>query len=319
METLVEKAKLPRRKNTRRRNHMIFYVCVVALPLLQFCICYIYVNLNSFILAFQQYGVKQGELGFNVTFAKFENFKEAWSLINERWFMFGNSLRLFFWVTIVGFTLALLFSFYIYKKYPLGEFFRVILFMPKIISGVVFALLFKYIADDVFVKIMNDFLHQEVELGMLANSDTQLGAVLFYNVWIGFGINVLMFSGSMSGIDESIVESAQLDGTNLLQEFIHVTLPMIWPTFVSFLIINITGIFTDQMSLHSLYGNSSDPRLATFGYYLYVQSSRGELIPTSTDPSFSVLSSMGLMLTAVMMPLTLGVRRLLNKYGPSTD
>lgn len=298
---------------------MIFYACIVALPLLQFCICYIYVNLNSFILAFQKYSVKKGELGFLVEFAGFENFKEAWSLINQRWFMFGNSLRLFFWVTIVGFTLALLFSFYIYKKYPFGEFFRVVLFMPKIISGVVFALLFKYMADDVFVKIMNDYLNVKTELGLLANPDTQLSAVLFYSVWIGFGVNVLMFSGSMSGIDESIVESAQLDGTTLLQEFIYITIPMIWPTFVSFLVINITAIFTDQMHLHQLYGNSSDPKLATFGYYLYVQSSRGELIPTGTDPSFSVLSCMGLMLTAVMMPLTLGIRRLLNKYGPSTD
>ena len=307
-----------RRFNQRKRNQWIFFTCLVALPIIQFCICYIYVNLNSFILAFQHYEYAEGSLGFEITFAKFANFQEGLKLLSERLYMFKHSLILFFWTTIIGLTLALLFSYYIYKKYPLSGLFRVVLFMPKILSGVVFCLLYQYIANDVYVYVAETLFKLKNVQGLLDNMDTKLGAVLFFTVWIGFGVNVLMFSGSMSGIDESIVESAQLDGANTIQEFIFITVPLIWPTFVSFLTINFTGIFTDQMHLHTLFGQNAN-ELATFGYYLYVQSNKGELISTDTTPSFSVLSAMGLMMTAIMLPLTLGLRKGLRKWGPSVD
>ena len=136
--------------------------------------------------------------------------------------MFKNSLLLFFFTTIIGLTLALIFSYYIYKKYPMGEFFRVILFMPKILSGVVFCVLFRYITTDVWGIIAQKWFNIET-IGLLYEEKTQLGTMLFFSVWIGFGVNVLMFSGAMSGIDEAIVESAQLDGTNTVQEFIFIT------------------------------------------------------------------------------------------------
>lgn len=303
----------------RETKRMIFFAMLVILPIIQFSICYIYVNLNSFLLAFKSYSFnKTGAGGYIVEFAKFDNFKEALRLISERIYMFKNSIQLFFWTTVIGLTLALLFSYYIYKKYPLAGLFRVVLFIPKIMSGVVFCLLFKYLANDVYVYVADKVFNVET-LGILDEPSTRLGGMLFFSVWVGFGVNVLMFTGSMSGIDESIVESAQLDGANTVQEFIYITVPMIWPTFVSFLTVCLAGIFTDQMHLHTMYGSSAPGTLSTFGYYLYISSAKSELIPDSTSvPSFSVLSAMGLSMTAVMMPLVLGTRKALRKFGPST-
>ena len=44
-----------KRKKTRDVGELIFYCCLVALPLLQIAIFYVYVNLNSFIMSFQTY------------------------------------------------------------------------------------------------------------------------------------------------------------------------------------------------------------------------------------------------------------------------
>ena len=146
MDLTTENNRQPKRRmNYRKRNRNLFFAALVAWPILQFCICYVYVNFNSFVLAFKEYKTVDGALGFEITFARFENFRQAIDIISERTYMFGHSLKLFFWTTIVGLTLALLFSYYIYKKYPMGGLFRVILFMPKILSGVVFSLLFKYL------------------------------------------------------------------------------------------------------------------------------------------------------------------------------
>lgn len=307
-----------KRVNYRKIRRNLFFAALVTIPVLQFCICYIYVNLNSFVLAFQSYKMDDG---YVVTFAGFENFKAAFEIItNEAGLArFSNSLQLFFWTTCVGLTLALLFSYYIYKKYPMGELFRVVLFLPKIMSGVIFCMLYRYITNGVLNEIRVEWFGLEsISGGLLKQQDTALPAVIFLTVWIGFGVNVLMFSGSMSGIDESIVESAQLDGANAVQEFIFITVPMIWPTFVSFLTINFAGIFTDQMHLHTLYGvNTGVENLETFGYYLYVKSSVGDLI--DSDPTFPVLSAIGLCMTAVMLPSTILMRKGLRKFGPSVD
>ena len=307
-----------KRINYRKRKQNLFFASIVALPILQFCICYIYVNINSIILSFQHYEVAQEGLGFDVTFAGFENFKQAIALISERMYMFKNSLLLFFWTTIIGLTLALLFSYYIYKNYPMSGLFRLVLFMPKILSAVVFCLLYKYLANDVYKYVVETILHAGPAQGILDNQETQLSGMLFFSVWVSFGVSVLMFTGSMSGIDESIVESAQLDGTNTIQEFFYISVPLIWPTFISFLMIHIAGIFSDQMHLHTMFGLNGG-ELSTFGYYLYVQASKAELLATDKNPSFSVLSSMGVMITAIMMPTILGLRKVLRKYGPSVD
>ena len=310
-------AGVKKRINSRQIRRNVFFACLVILPVIQFCICYIYVNINSFVLAFQDYSIEIGGGGYVVKFAYLNNFKEAFNILVDYRVMFLNSLQLFFWTTIVGLTLALLFSYYIYKKYPMSEVFRVVLFLPKIMSGVIFCLLYKQITNGVYKYVMDALFDMKVQ-ALLYNQDTALGAVLFFTVWIGFGVNVLMFSGSMSGIDESIVESAQLDGANTIQEFIYITVPMIWPTFVSFLTINFAAIFTDQMHLHTFYGTSTGiQNLETFGYYLYVKSSQAELV--NSEPTFSVLAAMGLMMTAVMLPLTITLRKCLRKFGPSVD
>lgn len=319
----TENGKTVKRINYRKRNRSLFFAAIVALPVLQFCICYIYVNINSFILAFQNYAPPIGdELGFDITFAGFDNFKEALTLMSKRIHYLKNSLQLFFWTTIIGFTLALLFSYYIYKKYPMGGLFRVVLFIPKILSGVVFCALYKYLAGEVYVQVAQKWFGVESATTLIYNTnpDIQLGAVLFFSVWVSFGVNVLMFSGAMSGIDEAIVESAQLDGTNAVQEFLYITVPMIWPTFVSFLVINFSGLLTDQMHLHTFFGGNASDKISTFGYYLYLNSTNGELISFgSKTPVFSVQAAMGLIMTAIMLPLTLGLRKGLRKFGPSVD
>ena len=318
MVQTAENGGAAKRINYRKRKRLLFFAALVAFPIIQFSICYIYVNFNSFVLAFQHYEYAKEGLGFDVTWVGFDNFKESVSILAERTFMFKNSFLNFFWTVLVGLTLALTFSYYIYKKYPLSDLFRLVLFMPKILSGVVFCLLFKYLANDVYVYFMKTVMHVEEVTGLLDGMDTKLGAVLFFNVWIGFGVNVLMFTGSMSGIDESVVESAHLDGVNTVQEFIYITFPLIWPTFVSFFTISVAGFFTDQMGLHTLFGTAAND-LSTFGYYLYVNTAAGELIKDGSTPPFTVLSAMGLMMTAIMLPLVLGLRKGLRKYGPSTD
>lgn len=316
----MEKTEKKERKpfNQRKKKQAIFYYSMMILPVIQFCIFYIYANSNMIFLAFQKYQNKVGAIGYDVTFAGLDNFKTAFTYIKEHMYMITNALEAFLLCTLLAMVLAIFFSYYIYKKYPMHGLFRVILFMPQIISSVVFVLLFKYIVTDVYVYIMEKLTHEQV-LGLLDNLDTKKGTVYFYCVYMGFGVNVLLFGGAMSGINDSVVESAQLDGVNTLQEFWYITLPMIFPTIRSFLIIGISGIFTNQLSLHTFFGGDA-AGLSTIGYTIYIHSLSSNLIaPNANIMSFSELSAMGVMFSILLLVVLSGIKKLLNKFGPSVD
>ena len=299
-------------------RRMTFYIAVIALPVLQFCIFYIYLNFNSIIMSFQEYSLPQSGMGYDVTFSGFENFKVAWQTFTDSGYMLMNSLRLLLCELVIALPLAVLFSFYIYKKFFLSKFFRVMLFMPQIISSIIFVMLFKYITNEVYSQLVYS-ITGEMPLGLLVDTNTKLGAVLFYNIWISFGVNVMMFTGSMSNIDPSLVEAAKLDGANSFQEFRYITLPLIWPTFTTFVIIMLTGVFTNQMNLYTLF-QVNGAELSTFGYFLYLSSLSSDLIGSSSKYlSFPQLSALGLLLTCMTVPVVLVCRWAMKKFGPSAN
>lgn len=292
-----------------KRNRLLFYVIFMIFPVLHFSMFYVYVNLNNILLAFQTFKETAG--GYIGKFSGLDNFKTVIEMLSSgRGKMIVNSLLLFAVNMLVVTPLAIIFSYYIYKKFPCSGFFKLMLFLPRVVSSVVLVLLFQYIVEDVYVELF------KADYGLLTTNG--FAVVMFYNVWVGFGINIMMYSGSMSGINESISESAQLDGANIVQEFWYITLPMIFPTITTFIVVGITTLFTDQMGLYTFFGENAN--FETVGYFLLIQSKYSDLVSPYPDTlSYSQISAFGLMITAIILPLTLTLRHLLEKYGPSAD
>jgi ABC-type sugar transport system permease subunit len=306
---------------TLKKKRLVFYILMFSIPTLQFLIFYIYVNFNSIAMAFQRYTLNLDELGHTVTFAKLDNFVVAWRMFSKSGDMIINSLKLYACNLLVVTPLALLFSYYIAKKYACSRLFRVILYMPTIISGTVMAILYKYIATDVYIYFVKNITGESQVLGLLdGETGTLYATILFYNIWVGFGANVMLYTGTMSGIDQSIIESAQLDGVNNVQELLHIYIPLIYPTFITFIVTGITGIFTNQMGLYNFFGGSGT-KFDVFGYYLYRAANSSQLYPLAEGKglSYPELSALGLIITCILVPITLIVRRLMEKFGPSVD
>ena len=297
---------------TRNSKRNIYYFCIMALPILQFLIFYVYVNIDSVMMAFSSYEVALG--GYNRAFT-LGNFKEAFALLKARPALFGNSLIMFCVQMFISYPLALFFSNYIYKKWPASGFFKTILFMPQLISGLVYGIIYSFLVTDCYKFISGD------TLTLLDPNRENMArtTVIVFNVLMSFGVNVLLFSGSMSNINVSVVESAHLDGANNFQEFVYITLPAIYGTFVQLFIVTLSGIFTNQMGLMALY-QGKDNALSTIGYYMYLQTlwSPG-LTGDVGQILYPVLSAMGLILTLVVVPITLTTRKVLMKVGPSEN
>lgn len=141
---MKEKIKIP--VNRRKRGRLIFYVCVLAYPMLHYLIFYVGVNINSVFLAFQEYDPDLAVYGFTGfgNFGKFfsDMFRGTVLLTSLK-----NSMILWAATVFVGLPLNLLFSFFLYKKVPLNGLFRVILYLPQILSAVVMSMMYKYFLD----------------------------------------------------------------------------------------------------------------------------------------------------------------------------
>lgn len=303
---------------SRTSKRLIFSLLMVALPILQFLIFYIYVNFNSILMAFQEYSTNPDGLGYIVSFAGLKNFKDAASVIFSEYGanMIKNSLILYACNLIIVMGLALVFSYYVAKKFMASGFFRVMLYVPHIVSSVVLALLYRYVVTDIYGVLTLKMTGELPIGGLLDGPDTQFITVLVYNIWVGFGTNVMLFTNAMSGINSSVVESAELDGVNIVQEFCYIYIPMIFPTFITFVVTGMAGIFTNQMNMYTFFGTRGS-YFDVLGFYLYREAQSAAVV--GTNISYSMLAAMGLMITCVIAPITLIVRKLLEKYGPSAD
>jgi ABC-type sugar transport system permease subunit len=308
---------------TVKRNKLIFAISFLALPILQVLIFYIYVNLNSFFTAFQKYDavsdsyVFNGLNNFKDIFARFDPESPLYDL-SLRNSLF-NSLLMFVIGLIFGSLPAIIFSYYIFKKRFASGFFKIVLYVPHIISTVVFSMLYVNFFDTVIPDLIYKSTGELVEGWMadISKIDRVRVLCIVFTVFIGFGTNVLLYSGAMSGISESVIESGQLDGITPMKELFLVVLPLVWPTFVTFTVMSVIGIFSEQMSLYSLYREFAPTDLYTFGYYFY----RSSLYASGNAylDRYPFLASLGMLMTVIAVPLTLAVRKLLTKYGPSVE
>ena len=210
---------------------MIFYICTLSLPVLFFIFNNFVINFNSLIMAFQKTNLETG----NLEFAGFGNFADVFkevftskNLTNALWRSVWGYL-----VTLVVTTfIPVFFCYYVWKKMAFSDFFKVVLFLPTIISSIITMTIYRFIANRLVPELYLDLFGAEI-LGLTSNPSTSFQAVLFYNLWMSMGGGLLVTLGAMNAVDTEVLESGRIDGTNTITEFWHIVLPSIYRIILS--------------------------------------------------------------------------------------
>lgn len=298
-----------------RTGNKWVYALLMAFPVLHFCVFYVYVNANSIAMAFQNVDPVTGEI--TLTFANFADqfkFLTTGPALNMlRVSLLGYVIHL-----VVGLTTGLMFAYYVYKKRTMSSMFRVLMFLPSIIPAIVLVTIYRYFADNAFPEIIAGLFNlTETPQGLFSNNETRLAVIIFYDIFVSFGTSVLVYTNKMDSIEPSLIEAAKIDGATQFQEFWHIVLPMTFSTIGVFLVTGVASIFMNQMFLFSFYGWAPPADLDTFGYYFFRKTS--EATTYNDKQSLCSLSALGLIFSAIAIPLTFGVRYLLHRYGPKED
>ena len=290
----------------RNKGDILFYCLVLLIPLVQIAIFYFGVNSQSIVMAFQRYET----VGTSYRFvwdpsSNIERFKLE---IQDPsfWGMIGSSFFVWLCTQFAGTALALLFSFYIYKKKTLCKFFKFVLFLPSIIPALLLVLIFKYF----MTEAMPAFFHTDKMI--LKRPETFFWIITAFTIWVSFGSQVLVYTGAMDQVPPEILEAGKIDGVTPFREFISIVVPYIAPTIATFVIAGVATIFTNQNNFYSFYKEDiPDESFRTIGYELY------RLISQSGSgmDQYCYASFLGLLSTCVAVPLTLVVRKIFSKIG----
>ncbi len=68
-------------------------------------------------------------------------------------------------------------------------------------------------------------------------------AIILLAVWKNFGFNMIIFIAGLQNIPGHLYEAARIDGASGWQQFRHLTLPMLAPTFLFVAVITMIGYF----------------------------------------------------------------------------
>ena len=280
-----------------KRGQTLFLTVMLIVPIVQWAIFWLYVNIQTILLGFQ---TRIGEWTLSNFRQLFYELGTAGSNINTAVL---NTLRYFATNVCVIMVLALIISYFMFRQIKGARVFRIIFYLPAIISAVAMTTVFEnFIAPTWPVGYIFESLGREAP-ELLADSSTATNTIIFYTVWTGFGTNILLFTGAMSRVPMSVLESAKLDGAGMGREIVSIILPLIWPTISTLLILNCTSIFSASGPI--LLFTSGGYGTTTIGYWIF------DMVYNYN--SYNMVSAAGLFFTCIGVPFIMLVRWLIEK------
>ena len=284
----------------------------LALPIINFCLFYIYVNVDSFRLAFTNDTTRALSLEHFQTV--FERFFSSDGYLRER---LGRSVLTWVFSTFVTFPVSILYSYAIFKKIPLANAFKVIFMIPTLLGGVVMVGLFKNLigATGPVVGILQTIgvsLPESVlKNGFLADPSIAYGTLLFHMFWLGMATNILLLSGAMARIPQDIFEAAKLDGVGFFREFAQIVMPLIYPTLVTMIVMSMSSLLIADPATFTFYAASNPEGVATLGYEITLLT---YLLAETGGNGYGYPAALGLVISAITIPITLLTRKWLEKH-----
>ena len=225
-------------------------LCVAPAAILYF-VFMILPTLNVFRMSL----FERGAYSPTETFVGTANFK---ALFNDVKFITAmqNTILLIVTVTIITFFFAIVFAAILTREKIRGQnFFRIVFYIPNILSVVVIAGIFSaiYKPENGMLNSILSFFKGETVMVLWKDQPMVIVSVIIAMVWQAIGYYMVMYMASMSAVPESLYESAGLDGAGRLTQFFQLTLPLIWTnirttlTFFIISTINMAFLFVKAM------------------------------------------------------------------------
>lgn len=298
------------KKKGIKAGQSVFLIAILAIPTVSWLIFWLYVNMSSIVMAFLN---QEGQLDFI-------NFEMFWmSLKNPYGDTIGLSIKNTFkyWLVNAGinFPMAIVIAYFLFKKIRFYKFFRIIFFLPVLLTGVVLVSVYTMVISP--NGIWDSFLHlfgsAVPEFGYLNDASTATNAILIYTVWTGAGTTIVLVGSAMARVPDSVLEAAELDGCGATRELFQIILPLIWPTLSTMILLTFTNLLGSGGPI-LLFAPTGHAETSTLSFWIYKQVyGTGEFGQAGGTGNYGLVSAAGLVFTVIWVPVILFIRWLTEK------
>ena len=237
------------------QNRTLLMMC---LPAILFFLAFAYAPMPGAYIAFTKFIYNKGIFGSD--FIGFKNFEFLFSsgqltlllrntvLYNLAFILLGNFFQLTFAILLNE-----------VKSKAFKKLTQSMMFLPYFISAVLVSLLVYNLINYDF-----GFISSLVRStgGVMPKYYSQAGAwpiiIVLVNLWQTTGYGTVVYFAAITGIDESMLEAARVDGANGFQRIRYILLPCLKPTVVILLLFAMGGIVKGNFGLfYNLVGANS--------------------------------------------------------------
>jgi multiple sugar transport system permease protein len=199
-------------------------------------------------------GMTDAAIGQSGRFIGFDNFV---SLAHDQIFWLSVFNTTFYTVvaSILKFGLGLYLALLLNRRLPMKALIRAVVLLPFVTPTVLSAIAFWWIYDPQFSIISWSL----IKLGLIGHYIDFLGepwnarwSVIAANVWRGIPFVAITLLAGLQTISPSLYEAATLDGAGPLQQFWHVTLPMMSPIIGVVMTFSVLLTFTDFQLIYAI-------------------------------------------------------------------
>ena len=238
-----------------RRNKILL---LMLLPAIAYVIVFSYIPMGGIIVAFKRFSFSKGFLGS--PWCGLENFRFLF-ISDKLWPLMRNTLLYNAAFITVGMVMEVGFAIIInelgskwFKKV-----FQSFMFLPFFITWVVVIA----IVDAIFgydSGIINQVLQSLglEKFNIYVNAAPWPFLLVFFKAWKQTGYGSIVYLAAISGMDQEIVDAAEIDGANIWQRIRYITIPSLKPTIIIMMLLAIGNIFRGDFGMfYQLIGNNS--------------------------------------------------------------
>ncbi len=150
------------------------------------------------------------------------------------------------------------------------SFIRGSFYLPVMVSMVVMSMVWNFLlnpANGLISYLLGNAGVEEVNL--LGSSTWVMPTIIFVTFVGNVGQSIILYIAAMIGIPEDYFEAAQIDGATRWQRMTKILVPLVRPTTLYLIVINIIAVLKIFVVIQLLTGGGPNNSSVTMMYYLY--------------------------------------------------
>ena len=265
--------KLLETAGSRQKRIESFKLFLLILPCLALVFVFHYMPLWGWVYAFFQY--KPGMSLANCKFVGFQNFTNLFGnpIMRENLFRVLRNTLGIQCINYLLMPLPMLFAIFLseIKSTRFQKCVQTLTTLPHFISWVImFSLMSSLFGSSGLVNSLMSKFGAEMTVNILTtDKHVWLIQALLYT-WKNLGWNAIIYFAAITGLDQEVNEAAMIDGASRWQRILHITIPLLMPTFFVLLIMSIGNFLNSGIDQFLAFSNAlNKEHIEVLDLYVY--------------------------------------------------